>query len=437
MGDRRLAWSARLAACLLFATAGAACAEPAAKQPICGELSRIGDMRVLRVWGTSEERGYAHGWLLADEIKRLFESFVADVRFSGGAKNYNAMTRPMAESLMRPRAVYRREMEGIVAGFRARLGDGAKIAGLDRPLEYGDLLVINCLSDRVGPMCSSFAVWGPLTADGATLTARNLDWPRHTWMIGAELVLVQLPSEKPKREGWASLTWPGFVGCLSGMNASGVTVAMHDVPVGGPEGILGFTPRGLALREALEKSSGPTAIDEVAALFRKRHVAVGTNIFVSEPWKAGQEQCAAAVMEYDGSTSNSEGVTLRGPASPQPDGVACFLACTNHFRERGESHDGGPTCPRYAKLMAALIDARSKKQTLDVEDVWRIAASVNMPGTGGAMLTYHTIVFEPNKGIMHLATASATESAGRRKPVAVDLRALLREPTKAAATAGR
>ena len=138
-------------------------------------------------------------------------------------------------------------------------------------------------------------------------------------------------------------------------------------------------------------------------------------------------------MEYDGATSDGKGVTLRGPVSPQPDSAACFLACTNHFRERGELHDGGQTCSRYAKVTSALMDACGKREKLGVEDVWRIAASVNVSGAGGQMLTYHTIVFEPNKGVLHVATANATESAGKRTPVTVDLQSLLHGPTRAAA----
>jgi len=428
----------RLSALLLLAAAGAVCAEPASHRPICGELSRTGDVPVLRVWGTAAERGYAHGYLLAGEIKGLFESFLADQRFSGGVKQYTTMNRPMAESMMAIRPLYRRELEGIVAGYRDRLGDKAMIAGLDRPLEYGDVLAINCLSDRGGgPMCSSFAVWGALSFDGGTLTARNLDWPRLTWLIGADVVLVELPSSKPKRAGWVSLSWPGIIGCLSGMNASGVTVAMHDVPVGAPEGLVGFTPRGFALREALEKTGGPSAIEQVAELFRRRHIAVGTNIFVSEPWDSAAARAAAAVMEYDSRTSDGQGVTPREPTAPATGRGGEFVACTNHFRQRGERADGGATCSRYQTLMSALLGAEKEDRKLDVEAVWQIAASVNVSGIGREMFTYHTIVFEPNKRRMHFATASEAESAGRRKPVTVKLDDLLGEPSHSSAKAAR
>ncbi len=405
--------------------------EPRSGEPLCGELTKVGEIRVLRVWGTSKQRGYAHGYLLAEDLKRLFEAFLADKRFSGGAKTYNTIAMPMAAAMMSPKPIYQKEMEGIVEGMRARLGEeGIFIGALGRPLEYRDVLAVNCLSDRVGPMCSSFAVWGPMTKDGATLTARNLDWPRHDWMLGNEVLLVELPSEKPNRAGWASMTWPGFVGCLSGMNEHGVTAAMHDVHCGAPDGLMGFVPRGLVLREAMETAHNPDAIGMIAAALIKRHIAVATNIFVSEPWRKGADP-PAAVLEYDTHQSDEGGVTLRGPGK-SPAAAESFTACTNHFRKRGP--EGGYRCSRYATLLDKLTADSEEGLRLSVDDVWRIAASVNVPGDDeNPILTYHTIVFEPNVRRMHVAVASGTEPAGKRRPTAIELKSLLVKPEAKAA----
>jgi hypothetical protein len=405
----------------VVALAMPALAEAPRPPALCGELTSVGEIRVLRVWGTARERGFAHGYLLADDIKRLFESFLADTRFSGGPKLYNDVSLPMAAALMSPRPIHQREMEGIVEGMRAKLGAaGATIAALGRPLEYRDILAVNCLSDRLGPMCSSFAVWGPMTTDGATITARNLDWPRHDWMIGNEVLLVELPSDKPKRAGWASLTWPAFIGCLSGMNEHGVTAAMHDVFCAERPGAFGFMPRGLVLREVMEKGRGPGAVEQIASLLRGRHIAVATNIFVSEPWTGHNPPAPAAVMEYDSQQSDQQGVSVRLAS-----GGASFEACTNHFRVR--AGEGVHRCSRYGTLMNSLTTAADHDRKLTVDDVWRLAASVNVPGDAdNPILTYHTIVFEPNTRRMHVATADNAHPAGRRDSTIVDLGEVLR-----------
>lgn len=42
-------------------------------QPVKGELTTINGKRVLRVWGSHYDMGYAHGYLLEDKIVELLE----------------------------------------------------------------------------------------------------------------------------------------------------------------------------------------------------------------------------------------------------------------------------------------------------------------------------------------------------------------------------
>lgn len=399
-------------------------AEPTSRPAeLHGELSTQGSVKVLRVWGTAQQRGFAHGYLLAPEIKRLFEAFLADKRMSGGPQLYERTLVPLAQTMLRARPLHEREIDGIAEGIVARLGrEAATISALNRPLDRGDLLALNALSDRFGPFCSSFAVWGSRTTDGKTLCARNLDWPRHEWMIGEDLLLVELPAAKPARRGWVSLGWPGFVGCLSGMNDAGLTLAMHDVPVKGPDGVRRVFPRGLVLREALEKCGGPDAIQQTADLFRLRPIGVGTNIFASVPFDAASHDAPAAVLEYDGRLDQSQGVTVRAADSKSADG---WVACTNHFRER----EGVSRCGRYERLREKLS---ADKDRLDVEKVWAIATSVNVPQPEfNSMLTYHTLVFEPNARRLHFATADREKSAGHNPQHTFDLMDLLRRTDSA------
>ena len=44
---------------------------PAAESGVYGQVERHQGLRVLRLWGTAEERGYAHGYLLAKDIHAI------------------------------------------------------------------------------------------------------------------------------------------------------------------------------------------------------------------------------------------------------------------------------------------------------------------------------------------------------------------------------
>jgi len=47
--------------------------------------------KVLTVWGTHYERGYAHGYLLGNEVKTVFENYIINYVCSGSAFIYNTM----------------------------------------------------------------------------------------------------------------------------------------------------------------------------------------------------------------------------------------------------------------------------------------------------------------------------------------------------------
>ena len=76
--------------------------------------------------------------------------------------------------------------------------------------------------------------------------ARNLDWP---WLVcGSETVVVCVDSGKNK---FVNVTWPGFLGVLSGMNEQGVSLASAQC---GSNKQIGM-PIALLFRKVLEETS--------------------------------------------------------------------------------------------------------------------------------------------------------------------------------------
>jgi len=50
-----------------------------------GSVETIGEIRVVNLWGTWEEMGYAHGRLLGPDIKEVFEGYFLEL--AGGTAN--------------------------------------------------------------------------------------------------------------------------------------------------------------------------------------------------------------------------------------------------------------------------------------------------------------------------------------------------------------
>ena len=385
-------------------------AEPPTAE-VNGTLSDIDGVRVLRVWGTPEQRGFAHGYLLADTVKELANSFLAEGPLGGSLERY---TEEMLPKLRRMKIDPRHEAEmyGILAGVETRLGGPVKIEFLQRSLKYEDIVAINCTGDLTRSGCSSFAAWDQMTKDGHTIAGRNMDWPELSSMIKTQIVLVNAPSTDGGAKGWVAITWPPFVGCLTGMNSQGVTVATHDAR-GRPSSVTsGFTPYGWIFRRAVESAAADTAFEDIARVVRDEISIVGNNMMVNRPFASGQP--AAAVIEFDGDLTTGQGVTVRLPRADSR-----HLVCTNHFVERGAPRP----CPRYEQLDGVLDRiARSKaKRNVTIDRAWKMLAGLEVSDT----IMYHSVVFEPNRRLMHVAFAEPGKDAPKCKHVTLDVTKLL------------
>jgi hypothetical protein len=70
------------------------------------------------------------------------------------------------------------ELQGVLEGMTAKLGDRLKLPSLDRAFDLRDLKALNSYGDWYMFACAAVSVWGDLSVDGETITARNFDLPR-------------------------------------------------------------------------------------------------------------------------------------------------------------------------------------------------------------------------------------------------------------------
>lgn len=396
-----------------------------------GKIRNVNGIRVMRVTGGPRDRGHAHGYLLARDILDLIDGFLAAEKISGGPRQFEALSRNL-DHIMEIPSPYLVELDGMLAGIEKRLDGETTIPKLGRKLTRNDLVAMNCIPDSIGFGCSSFAAWGKGTTDGNTIAGRNLDWHAIDSLKTSQIVVAYVPEAGSSEAAWISVTWPGMTVCLTGMNEHGVTVSMHDAFVGTTKNAVGLTPRGFALRAAIESARPEHVEADVLGVLSRLRVLVGNIVPVASPRQG--DSVPSLVFEYDGARKNSRGVTVRHPAKDDaetPDGRASaeFQVATNHFRERRKSE----RCGRYSQLANGLskIDGKSE---LTIEGAWELLKRVSM-GDGG-LVTYHSVVFEPNAMRMHVSYSTEQESApnGRRGTLKVDK--ILRRRAKIAAAGG-
>ena len=373
--------------------------------PISGRLTEVDGQRVLQLWGTPHQMGFAHGALLRDAIIEVVEGYALRVIPAAELDGLGPIYERVADI---PDAL-REEAAAIVEGMRS--AGGAQIAGLERELTGTDLLVLNAMTDLRAIGCSSLSAWGPATADDETLQGqaaivRNLDWSTEEALLANQVVITYAPRD-PERQRVVSVAFAGYLGCLSCINEAGV-VASFNMGYGSgaasrTRALTGFAPANLMLRDALERGDvdqdgAVTAADVEAAVRSKTH-AGSYIVHLVEPTTVAEadERAAARVLEVE-----ADGVVTRWPGDRLGDHL---LAATNHLREKTRPK----TCSRYDQIVTTVEEGSG---SMDREALWTLGARLRLSDV------VHTMVLEPSPRRLTLWLRRPGESAGsQRAPV--------------------
>lgn len=218
----------------------------------CGEgfLEEVDGYRVLHVKGTPYEMGYQQGALLRDEIREQVH-FLFDVK----AKE---MTFELAGfKLLEPKRAIRgiaaRQRKFVPERFFDEMRGIADGAGMD----VQDIVVANFIPEMFH--CSGFALSGSATKDGTLYHGRILDYGCD-WRLQDHAVLTV--AEPKGRIPFVNVTYAGFVGSVTGMNAERISIGeMGGRGLGHWDGV----PMAMLVRMALEEAD---SLDRAIAVFR-------------------------------------------------------------------------------------------------------------------------------------------------------------------------
>ncbi len=308
-----------------------------------GALVRKKGLPVLQLWGTAEERGFAHGYLVAKQIIDFFEFYVVEDSWRS-AKSYQDTFVPFLETRFRYPEEFLKECDAVIKGMRAS-GVDMTVEHLGRDFSRTDLLAINAYIEKraafPGPdpspsSCTQVAFWGARTEGGGLggglVAARNMDGECDIRKVTVShfLVFAVDPAE-PGRRRWVSTMWPGFVGTISGVNEEGL-YGMENAGGSGPGPVPdGIVPCSWIQRLILEKQgreASPASVLEMMRPFACSTggiTAAGSIILWAVPYK-GQD---APAFVYEGGRT---GFALRNPGEVWPADAAGIVASNHHLR---------------------------------------------------------------------------------------------------------
>ncbi|MCF8295404.1 MAG: T9SS type A sorting domain-containing protein [Bacteroidales bacterium] len=211
------------------------------------------NIQIIKLWGTHQERGFAYGYLIGNQINTLFNGYLKPQfgAYYSYARNIIAVGQDIQIDSM-----YILEAEAIVAGMDS--------AGKNTfQMDYIDLLVCNSfldvsklMSKNTGMGCSSLISWGDASAgtslNGNASLARHLDWTTSSILTNNQVLFIHLPSEA-NEQNWAGIGFAGMFSVLSGFNANtGVFQHMMDDFSGNAVHGKHYEPIWFSLRKALE-----------------------------------------------------------------------------------------------------------------------------------------------------------------------------------------
>ena len=361
-----------------------AAAAPAAESPVFQPAAREGgDLRfvegipVMTLRGDPADMGRQHAALVFESVRPIagltkqFLGSDAEARWAMAVGFSRLAVRRLTPH-------HREEMEAALQLIE------------DEPELQEAFLVINMLAElRWQEACSSLLVEPLRSATGGPLFGRNLDLPFLENLEPLSLVTIYRPTEG---RAVAVVGYPATFGVVSGINESGLALAMHDSgPAGDGSPIfhpLG-TPITFTFRRVLEECA---TVEEAVELLSEITHTTWANLAVSD-------RQGTAVIE----------LTPRGTYVRRAEDH--LLACTNHFRT--DELSVGAACRRYGTLSTYW----ERNEPLTLADVAAALDAVNQ-----GQRTFQTMVFEPAAARLHLAIGPPPTSA--LPLVSLDLEAL-------------
>ncbi len=354
----------------------------------------------LKVSGDAFERGLARGKLSKDLLYYQEKVFVDQIKEIVPSENYLRFlggftllfNRNLGKHVIEE---YRKEIYGISLSCT----DEFNYIGTpyERQLNYhGAHDLGHAMQDYMLVGCSSFAAWGSESEDSTLIVGRNFDF-----YVGDDFAKNKEISFYAPKEGYkyASISWPGMTGVLSGMNEMGLTVTINAAKSTMPTSAK--TPISLLVREILQYASN---IEEAYAIAQNRETFVAESILIGSA-----KDKKAAIIEKS------------------PYTIALFyneedkqkIICTNHFQspifendERNKENILTTDSKRRYDRLEELIKQNSPMSPINTAKVLRDRKGIDNQELGltnelaiNQLMAHHSVIFKPEKGMMWVSTS--------------------------------
>lgn len=368
----------------------------------------------LYLQGDALERGLTFGALMQKELLYQETVFIDQIQQIIPNKHYLRFLYWVTQFFNRNLASYiteeQREQIYGVAQFCTHDYD---VLGTpyQRQLNYhGAHDIGHTLQDYMLVGCSSFAAWDQATQDSTLIVGRNFDFYVGDDFAKNKIILVENPSTGYP---FISVTWPGMIGVLSGMNAKGLTVTINASKGSMPR--MAAMPISLLAREILQYAS---TIDEAYAIAKKQQTFVSESLLIGSSLDhraAIIEKSPDKIALYDPCNHSK----IRNIEINRLQVEENAIICTNHYQSETFAQDASnleniknsDSQSRWLRIQELLNDSVPLNPIRAVE-ILRDTLGLNNQEIGltnelalNQCIAHHSVVFQPEKGRMWVSTS--------------------------------
>ena len=420
----------------------------------------------MRVCGGPFERGEAIGKLGEDLLYQQEKAFADKLFEMVPSSRYRAFLHYFITIFNRRMGAsvpleYRQEIKAMSASCTHEFDEFG--SPYERQMQYHSAHDIgHVMQDYMLVGCTSFAVWGRESADSSLLMARNFDFYMDEEFAKNKLVLFEKPDSG---YAYVSVTWPGMLGVVSGMNTQGLAVSINASKLEVPSS--SATPISILVKSILQYASNIEEAETIASSFKTfvcESILVGSandgraviiektpsamGIYSPEGDYASSRMTAASsanmVSSLDGASSSvRQGVASPSAADGSPHGcgsgtgrladsssgnsaassggasAVTRIICTNHYQsdrfrddpvnvENIRVSDSGY---RYRRVQQ-LLDSLGSIDYLKAAAVLRDIRGVDGEDVGycndlsiNQMLAMHSVIFKPAEKKIWVSTS--------------------------------
>ncbi len=353
-----------------------------------------------RITGTPAERGVIYGLMNRDMLKYQEDVFVNQIHEIIPSEWW-------VEFLHKVIIIFNKDMaEHIPQEFREEIY-AMSLSCTDEYDDYGSPYVRqlnyhaahdigHAMQQYMLVGCSSFAAWGDESEDGNLIVGRNFDFYVGDDFAKNKVVMIMEPDEGYR---FISISWPGMMGVLSGMNEEGLTVTINAAKGAIPTS--SAIPISLLTRQILQYAS---TIEEAFAIAQEYETFVSESILI-----ASAKDGYAAIIEK----------TPKQISLFEEEKNVTKIVCTNHYQsemfeddEYNKVNIANSDSPYRHKRLNELLDEKSPLTPDDAVDILRNRYGLGNSDIGlgnekslNQFIAHHSVVFKPNDLKMWVSTS--------------------------------